>query len=174
MNKPNVFLDLDGVMADLEGFYLSNFGHKMDDCPNRGLMWQNIHRSGKFFADLPVMKGAKEFLVKLHALRSYYDRLSILTSCPKSRYEQVAGQKRRWVNQHLGSLFVIPCRDSETKPLFLQQPGDILIDDWGKNCRAWEAAGGVAIKHEGEDFERTYETVRLQLGFGVAHQRRIA
>ena len=174
MNKPNVFLDLDGVMADLEEFYLSNFGHKMDDCPNRGLMWQNIHTSGKFFADLPVMSGAQEFLRKLLNLSSYYDRLSILTSCPKSKYEEVATQKRQWVNQHLGPLFVIPCRDSETKPLFLQRAGDILIDDWGKNCQAWEAAGGIAIKHEGEDFDTTYDGVRATLGFGVAHQRRAA
>lgn len=174
MNRPNVFLDLDGVMADLEGFYETLFGHRMNDCKTKALMWSNIHGHGQFFRDIPVYAGAKHFLTKLRNLSGYYDRLSVLTSCPKSKYEEVAAHKKEWVREHLGDLFVIPCRDSTTKPLFLQQPGDILIDDWGKNCQAWQDAGGVAIKHEGEDFDSTYERLREAVGFGTAHQRRTA
>ncbi len=29
-----------------------------------------------------------------------------------------------------------------------QDLNDILVDDWSKNCEAWEAAGGAAIKYE--------------------------
>ncbi|MFL9582229.1 hypothetical protein [Stenotrophomonas sp. AB1(2024)] len=45
----------------------------------------------------------------------------------------------------------------------MHQPGDILIDDWGKNCAAWTDAGGAAIKHEG-NWEETRTALR---GTGV-------
>lgn len=153
--RPNIFLDLDGVMADLEGHYVGCFGHKMDEAPSRSQMWKNIHNHKNFWATIPVMEGGHIFLKDL--IRMVHP--IILTAAPPTeRYHTIAEHKKQWVHDNLGdNLFVIPTYGSESKPLFLQQHGDILIDDWGKNCRAWEAVGGIAIQHSGIDFDATYQ-----------------
>ncbi|WP_260477050.1 hypothetical protein [Stenotrophomonas sp. 278] len=75
----------------------------------------------------------------------------ILTACPKSNYTVAAQQKRAWVREHLSATcLVLPVLGGVNKPLFMHQAGDVLIDDWSKNCVAWTAAGGVAIQHKGD------------------------
>lgn len=145
------FWDLDGFMFDFDGHFEDLFGRKTSEFDNnKKEMWRLINTVPTFFLDIPLMKGAREFY------NEYHNKLNpmFLTSCPDSNYENVAMQKRRAVYRHFGKYnLVLPVRGSENKPLFMHQPGDILIDDWGKNTRAWEAAGGTAIKHE--NFEQT-------------------
>lgn len=145
------FWDLDGFMFDFDGHFLNEFGVTSDSFENnKKEMWRLIKSHGTFFLDLPLMPGAMEFYNKYKHLNPMF-----LTSCPDSiDYETVAMQKRRAVYRHFGQHnLVLPVKGSETKPLFMHRPGDVLIDDWGKNTRAWEAAGGIAIKHE--DFHQT-------------------
>lgn len=147
----NHFWDLDGFMFDFDGHFEDLFGHhpKFYD-GNKKTMWNMIYSVPNFFADLPLLPGAmafyKEYEKKLRPM--------FLTSCPTSNYEEVARQKRVAVRKHFGyNTIMLPTNGSESKPLFMHRPGDVLIDDWGKNIRAWEAAGGVGIKHE--NFEQT-------------------
>jgi len=151
-----LFLDLDGVMADFDDHfealwdytpaaYCEKFG---DDA-----MWQLIHSHGNFFRELPPMPGA--LLHYRDILQEY--RPIILTACPRSNYDAVAQQKIAWVREHLGDdVLVIPTFGGSTKRLFVTQPGDILIDDFERNTKAWEAAGGLAIHHTG-DWEATLD-----------------
>lgn len=144
-----LYVDMDGVMADFDGAFPAVFGldHRTlaDD-----EMWAKINSHPSFFRDLPLMPGALEFFHQVRLLDPI-----ILTACPKTNYAHVAGQKRAHVREHLGAhVTVLPVLGGYNKPLFMHSPGDVLIDDWGKNCKAWEAAGGVAIKHEG-DFNDT-------------------
>lgn len=140
-----LYIDLDGVMADFDGAFPLVFGldHKSladDD------MWHHINSHASFFRDLPPMTGAVEFFRLVEHLNPV-----ILTACPEFNYPDVAAQKRAWVRAHLShSCLVLPVLGGRHKPLFMHQVGDVLIDDWGKNCEAWNAAGGVAIKHAGD------------------------
>lgn len=142
-SPPKVYLDLDGVMADFDAGFVRLFGriphHDMTDAE-----WAIVHADGDFFETLPLCQGAMGLFNSLPA------DLSVLTACPRSNYQDVARQKRNWVRKHLGQhVTVLPVLGSHNKPLFMHSPGDILIDDYGKNCREWQAAGGIAIKHEG-------------------------
>lgn len=137
-----LYLDLDGVMADFDTHHQANFGwvpsHDLTD-----EQWQAIHDQPSFFLDMPMCEGAHGLF---QALWDY--RPIILTACPKTNYQHVARQKRQWVKNHLGSaITVLPVIGGHNKPMFMHAKGDILIDDYGKNCRAWEAEGGRAIKH---------------------------
>lgn len=148
-----IYLDLDGVMANLEAGLDDLFGPDRDRKePITNVGWKKILAEDGFFLKLPAMKGAYEFFNSIDS-----PTLSILTACPHTRYEDIAKQKVAWVRKHLSEdVVVLPVHMSDAKPLFMNKPGDILIDDYGKNCRAWEEAGGVAIKHEGIDFDTTY------------------
>lgn len=154
MSGRTLYLDLDGVMADFDGAFPTVFG-----VDHRSLleehMWEHINGHPSFFRDLPPFAGAVEFFQRVRA----WAEPVILTACPKTNYAHVAGQKRAWVREHLSSTcWVLPVLGGVNKPLFMHQPGDVLVDDWKKNCAAWEHAGGIAIKHTG--FESSLEAIK--------------
>lgn len=61
----------------------------------------------------------------------------------------VAEQKKRWIQNHIdANVMVIAVREGADKAAMVQNKGDILVDDWRKNCDAWEAVGGLAVKYE--------------------------
>lgn len=140
-----LYIDLDGVMADFDGAFPAIFGLDHRSLADEE-MWLRINGHASFFRDLPPMPGAIDFFRSVEHLQPV-----ILTACPKSNYAHVAGQKRAWVREHLSqTCLVLPVLGGRHKALFMHQHGDVLIDDWGKNCEAWTAAGGIAIKHEGD------------------------
>lgn len=156
-----VFLDLDGVMADFDAYFRALFGIETRDVADDE-MWDKITSAGTFFRDMPVCPDALDFFQDILRLDNMTD-LSILTACPKSNYAHVAKQKREWVREHLGTdVTVIPTCGGTSKPLFMHAAGDILIDDFDRNCAAWAKAGGVSIHHTGT-FWWTYDRLKEAL-----------
>lgn len=154
-----LYLDLDGVMADFDAHFPEQFGldHRSlaDDA-----MWKIINAHPSYFFDMPVCHGALDFFATVAHLNPI-----ILTACPKSDYQNTARQKRAWVRKHLSaSITVLPVMGGRNKPLFMHQPGDILIDDFESNTKVWEQAGGVAILHRG--FDTTLRSLRQIIGAG--------
>ena len=157
--RPRVFLDLDGVMADFDAYFPALFGVDHRDLAD-DVMWEQITSAGTFFRDMPVCPGALDFFDDLKALNV---PVSILTACPKSNYAHVATQKREWVREHLGTdVTVIPTAGGTAKPLFMHAAGDILIDDFDRNCASWAKAGGLGIHHTGA-FWHTFQLLQEAL-----------
>lgn len=152
-----LFLDLDGVMADFETHFWNLF-HK--DPPSKGgvnddEMWRLIHEQGDFFLTMPTFPLTKWFWMNLRM--SGHEPI-ILTAASKKHYPEMAAQKMKWVRTIMGpDVMVIPTYGSASKALFLQNAGDILIDDYEKNCDRWSKAGGIAIHHT------TYEKTLAEL-----------
>jgi 5'-nucleotidase len=140
-----LYLDLDGVMADFDADFPRCFGVDHRDLADEE-MWGRINAHPSFFRDLPPCPGAIEFFREVEHLQPM-----ILTACPKHDYANVAGQKRAWVREHLSTdVLVLPTHGGKSKPFFMHAPGDILIDDFDRNCTAWALAGGLAIQHTGD------------------------
>jgi hypothetical protein len=138
-----LFLDSDGVFAGFDQHVFNLFGkypHQMRD-PE---MWAKINANPDFWSDMPIIDGSR---VLWDALKKYNP--TVLTGCPKSNYDAAAAHKVVWWREHFDHNDVITClsRDKATHMVF---PGDILVDDMIKNCRRWEAAGGVAIHYKGD------------------------
>lgn len=143
-----IFLDLDGCMSDFDGFFLQEFGVATSDVTKKE-MWKAINSYDRFFAKLPLMSHAMDLY--LACLRGDWrtHAVTILTSAGTSNYMAVAEQKKDWVHKHIDANALVICvKDGLDKAAFVQNKGDILIDDWRLNCEAWEAAGGVAVKYE--------------------------
>ena len=153
-----IYLDLDGVMADFDKYFLDTFGiesHKLDD----PTLWKLINGHENFFLNLPLMEGALDFFRSIEHLP-----VSILTACPKSNYTSAAMQKRQWVYKHLSTeVPVIPMLGGKNKCLFMHSPGDVLIDDFEKNCIPWAEHGGFAIHHKNFKSTRNYLNLVLDL-----------
>jgi len=142
-----IYLDLDGVLADFDTHFKEYFGANPNDFSDDE-MWKMINGYDQFYANLPLMPGAKTLF---QVLFNRFD-VTILSACPRSNYKNAAMQKRQWVRTNLSTdVTVIPMMGGVNKGLFMHEAGDILIDDMEKNCVAWEELGGVAIQHKSVD-----------------------
>lgn len=148
-----IYLDLDGVMADFDLFFVETFkkNHLVIDDEE---MWNHIFSLPTFFRDLPPCPGALEFFESIRDLDPV-----ILTACPKTDYKNAAINKRNWVREHLGSdVPVLPVLGGKNKSLFMHEAGDILIDDFVSNIKHWNNLGGYGIHHK--SFDETNEKLK--------------
>lgn len=137
-----LFLDLDGVLADFDSFYESEFGYRPNrNNPDPPDLWANINGHKNFYGSLPLMPDAMELW---NGVKQYHPSPIILTGVPRNK--KAEPQKREWVRKHFGAdVKVITCY-SRLKCTYAQ-PGDVLVDDWEKYRHLWENVGGVFILH---------------------------
>jgi hypothetical protein len=141
-DEPQVFLDLDGVLADFDALATELFGCSPAEFQDRRgprEFWRRITAHGSFYADLPLMPDAME----LWAFCCSVGTPTILSGVPRGKW--AAPQKIDWVQRHLDTDRVITC--TAKKKCEHAQAGDILVDDMLKYRALWEGAGGVFIHH---------------------------
>jgi hypothetical protein len=134
------FCDCDGVLADFNGHVQTLFGTDPDRMPETAL-WQAIDSVPDFYLTIPLKADARQLW---NAIKPFHP--IILTGCPAHNYDESARQKVIWIKRHFGDVEVITCL-SRNKPLSMNAPGDILIDDRSGNIKKWIKAGGIGILH---------------------------
>lgn len=141
-----VFCDSDGVLMHYNQQVFNMFGKWPSELADDD-MWEMIKdRADEFWSTMPLKYGALE----LWQMIQPYNPI-ILTGCPKGHYEQAAAHKVMKAKEHFGDdVQIITCL-SRNKPLHMEAPGDILIDDFSRNTRRWIKAGGRAVQY------RTFE-----------------
>lgn len=143
--RPQLFIDLDNVLADFDGHHQACFG----TTPGRQIpapddFWPRIEAHGSFFRDLPLMADARDLWAAALAI---HGSPQVLTAVPDRPSAETFGrQKRAWVAAHFGPEVPVICSGPAQKHAW-GQPGDILIDDWDVHQPAWEAMGGLFILH---------------------------
>lgn len=148
-----LFLDLDGVLADFDHGVQAVTGRRPEQIPLKA-MWQALARRPAFFETLEFMQDA-EALWRFCAPHNP----TILTGLPLGAW--APEQKRRWVARMLGAhVPVITCM-SRDKWRY-SGPGHVLVDDRPSIREGWERAGGTFIHHVSA--ERTIAALR-RLGF---------
>lgn len=148
---PQVFSDMDGVLADFDGGYRDFSGIKI-----RGFMkidhsmWKELQREWPtFWVDLDYESHALD----LWRVISRYNP-SLLTAIPDGWPSAGVG-KTLWAKQNLPKFGYHPAqrvyavKRSEKKNFAKQSDGtpNILIDDMEKNIAEWESAGGIGIHY---------------------------
>lgn len=136
-----LYVDLDGVLADFDGHFRALFGRaKHDGGPQEDDDWAKVRASKTFYRDMPPMRDMK----RLWKYIAKHDPC-VLTGIPKSMPEQATINKLEWCKRHVPEACVITCLSAE-KSLYCE-PGDILIDDWERYKGKWEAKGGIWVTH---------------------------
>lgn len=150
---PQLFLDMDGVLADFDAGHWRAFGawpHKEGFVsigeqrqPSMAVDWEAVRKAPHFYRDLPPMPD-------MEVLWESVDHLSpiLLSGVPAGSFGlEAADNKREWVDRWLGrDVRAIFCRPSE-KSLKMTGRGDVLVDDGPKYQHLWEGAGGTFVAH---------------------------
>jgi hypothetical protein len=162
-----LFLDLDGVLADFDAGVREITGKLPAELePKR--MWPRLASTPDFYDSLGWMDDGR----KLWDFCAAFDPV-ILTGLPMGAWAEP--QKRRWCARELGDRVpVITCmsRDKAKKAgEYLLNRGDadsstpipVLVDDRLRLQEAWETMGGVFIHHRNAD-----ESIRELRALGFA------
>jgi hypothetical protein len=139
-----IFVDLDGVMFDFDKHFEECFGSHPTKVTDSEL-WNYIHsHENEFFYDLPLIKGAIEGIQFIE--NSGFEPI-FLTACPIQNYDYIAKQKIKAIRREFSEkdYLVLPMNSGKCKKNFMQNPFDILIDDFIKNINPWREAGGIGI-----------------------------
>lgn len=140
-----IFLDLDGVFADFDKRVSEIIGHGWDRKSNE--IWGPLSKQYRLFWHLDLIPDALRIITFLKD----HD-LEFLTALPEPTGGFVASREDKiaWVRHHISrTIKVNTVVGGKNKPQFLAQfPGAVLIDDYDRNIKLWNEAGGVGVLHE--------------------------
>ena len=143
-DSPQIYCDMDGVLADFEKGIKTMIGGKFSD-----KRWDEL--PDDFFLQLEPMKDAKQ----LWDFIGKYDPF-ILTATPRSSRGPIAARAsddktrfmKRWFG--VGSNRMYPVMRAD-KMRFAKDGRDgrpnLLIDDHPKNVNQFKSAGGIGVRH---------------------------
>lgn len=168
-NPPIVYVDMDGVLADMFGQVARHHGvsHWRKARKDKSKLEQIAKKPG-FFRSLRPLENAG---LLLRGVLKAAGKYSILSAPLLSRVEQSSTEKAQWLSQHLkrnppeSILFDI------NKERYAVQPDgtpNILIDDYETNIRLWKARGGIGILYTPERVEVVLQDLRKALR-GLVH-----
>ena len=143
---PHVYLDMDGVLVNLEKGAFKVHGANLGDVP-KPERWDKINAKKDFWKTLEWMPGAEK-LWKF--LKPYMP--SIMSAWTKHDPNSAKG-KEDWLKGHVEKLskhrINLVMRADKKRFAKDGRTGapNILIDDHPKNIGEWEASGGIGIHH---------------------------
>lgn len=152
-----LFLDMDGVLADFDGFYEKRFGYAPRDSRAFKCWKENwkIWMEEESFQKLPMLRGAMDIISAATGL--VYDgkvkSLEILSSTANEEsFLSASMQKTRWIKDR--GLFPVFdsinfVKDWKIKVNYIESSSDVIIDDNYKLVRGFRMNGANAIFHNG-------------------------
>lgn len=152
-NRKIILIDMDGVLADFEGAFLTQYRAKfpqhyyipLEDRKEFAIFNEypeelsedvrSIYSASGFFKNLPIIDGAKEAVLKM---QEFGHEVFICTS-PINRFKNCVTEKYLWIASNFGHEMTKKIILTKDKTLI---HGDILIDDkpehFGINTPTWE------------------------------------
>lgn len=152
---PTIFLDMDGVLADLHAGIVEFSGDPSITNQRSKLFkdWLPKYVEVNGFEKQAAMPNATklvDFVVKLHKQGKV--KLAILTSHGEfyEPFSEVIRQKKAWIEFHYPELVKFPfcATSSGADKSILASPHTLLIDDHAKNIIHFTNAGGHGIVYE--------------------------
>jgi tRNA nucleotidyltransferase (CCA-adding enzyme) len=161
--KSEIYVDMDGVLADFFGVWNKMMGVKhWKNIPDVNKALQKIKDTDDFWINLPMTSNAKNLL---NAIKQFKGKYNIL-SAPLPGDPNSEPQKREWIKKHLGMFPPAKIIIDHNKAAYAKQSdgtSNVLIDDFGENINKWQNAGGVGIQHKnievGDTISKLAQTV---------------
>ena len=140
---PDIYCDMDQVLVDfMKGADEAVGGSFVTS--DKGERWNKINQTKRFWTELEWMPGAR----KLYQFIARYD--PHVLSAYSTRDPNSRNGKKKWLNKHTKfspSNINLVKRANKQKYATMDGKPNILIDDYIKNIKEWEAKGGIGIHH---------------------------
>jgi FMN phosphatase YigB (HAD superfamily) len=143
-----IYCDMDGVLVDFLGGAEKVLGHAFEapyqDKKEKFERKYKIAQTEDFWANLPLMKNSMTLWNYINKYNAH-----ILTAYADWDDNSRKG-KRDWVEKHLHlplNRFHAVARDEKKDYATSGNKQNILIDDYEKNIKEFNAAGGIGIHH---------------------------
>lgn len=142
-----LFVDLDGTCAEWRNIELKVKSYEDKEKVLKKL--SELLTSPGYFLSLLPYKNVCEAINNLAKTKEVY-----ILSCaiPKDGIPNPESEKRAWIREYLPNIpedHIIIVPDGEDKTKYIEggvRKGDVLLDDYSKNLREFEAAGGTPVK----------------------------
>ena len=153
-DKPTVYLDMDGVLADFFGGVEKMYGvdhwKELTSDKTKDLKKEVIDRitGTDFFATLPKFKSADALIDMVKKFTG--GKFSINTSPLRGDHENSGKYKKVWISNNIeqpDEIVVTGRKETYAKNKANGMP-NILIDDRPVNIQRWQAAGGYGILYQ--------------------------
>jgi hypothetical protein len=150
--KPIIYVDMDGVLADL-----FNTAAELMDVEHYSKMskeqWEKFLKESnayELFRNLRPFSTANDLI---DIVKQFAGKYTILSSPLSYDKEGSIRGKREWLAKNLNIPPDHIIFEHDKYKYAVQSDGtpNILIDDFGTNTRAWNAAGGIAIKYQADE-----------------------
>lgn len=145
-----IFFDMDGVLADFDRGIVElchmrplEQGHTTPE--EDAALWDGVRQVPHFYGRLEPIEGSIAMVQRVYA--EIGDRCQILTGIPKpsKNIAHSAEDKTAWIQRLVSDSMQVHTVLRKEKRQYCTGPQDILVDDYDKNIREWEAAGGTGI-----------------------------
>ena len=152
--KPTVYLDMDGVLADFFGGVEKLYGvqhwKELTSDKTKDLKQEVINRitGSDFFATLPKFKSAEALIDIVKKFTG--GKFSISTSPLRGDHENSAKYKKIWISNNIekpDEIIVTANKEKDATDKATGTP-NILIDDRPKNIERFRNAGGYGILYQ--------------------------
>ena len=156
---PHLYLDMDGVQADLYHALAKreNVDH-WDDIPDQEDAIQRLALSGplevyQLFRELDPLPGGMRIIQWLH---KNHVPFTVLSAPLRMEAEASKEAKRDWLDQHNPGTSQDAIFTSR-KYQYAMSNGrpNVLVDDFNYYLQAWAKHGGIAVKHRDESTDHT-------------------
>ena len=143
-----IHLDMDGVLADFEGYWFKLTGRRCADY-DRKEFWEEAVQYPNIYWELSPMKDSRFLVDNIKDMIKGKDiQIEILTALPSmAEFPLAAKHKEAWVKKHFSGKWKFKTGPFAVDKQKHAKPGDILIDDKSRNIDQWIAAGGTGIIH---------------------------
>lgn len=149
----NLFVDMDGVLADFTGMVIKLIGQDWKD-ENDRVHWHKFTEYSNLFELLKPLPDAFELWNYVHDQHFFHDGTwrfpQILTALPThgmQYFPDCTTHKRQWIHSYLGDKVKVNFGPFPVDKQYHCSPGDILIDDSQMNIEQWRSRGGIGILH---------------------------
>jgi hypothetical protein len=158
---PHLYLDMDGVQADL--FHAMAKREKVDhwdDIPDQDdaitrLSLQGPYEVYQLFRELDPLPGGQVIIKWLHQHKIPF---TVLSAPLRNEAEASKEAKRDWLDQHNpGTRETAIFTKKKFEYAMTNGRPNVLVDDFNYYLQSWANAGGIAVKHRDESTDHTIQ-----------------
>ena len=147
MKIEKIFIDMDGVLADFDGWKAEAAKTHPEILTDKEELWKEVSGIDHFYWNLPLMPYALDLM---KYLRSLQVPLAILTAIPRRRsVPQATHDKIEWIKAYIDSNLEFHIGPFAQDKQRFSGPGRVLIDDNEKNIAQWNSRGGRGVLYRG-------------------------